>query len=167
MILPVAVVAGLAIGIGFIIAFSMFFSFPPRLSFSDKPPVEDIFDNIEKIPEVTLFIEKYEDLNSTKGFSRSENGTIRFMYVASAGIDKDGNGYGETNRRFELIVLYDESGDKPIHDSFEPERVKHMETHCKEHTKVTPNIDEAFSDIMPVAYNEDVGDSIQNSECFS
>lgn len=54
------------------------------------------------MPEVALFLEKYEDHNSIIYFGRSDNGTVRFIYAASAAIDKDGNGYKETNRRLEL-----------------------------------------------------------------
>lgn len=118
------------------------------------------------MPEVALFLEKYEDHNSIIYFGRSDNGTVRFIYAASAAIDKDGNGYKETNRRLELTFCMMKAAANQSTTVLNL-RAKHMEAHCKEQSKVTPTIDEAFSDTMPAAYEDDVRDFIQNSGFFS
>lgn len=159
--------AGLAVGIAFIVIFSMLFALPVSRPFPGMLAPGAELENIEKVPAVALFLEKYGEQNSTIYFGYSENGTAQFMFAAAGGVDKDGNGYKETSRTMELDVTYDGSGGKPIYYTFEPERVKHMEAHCKELVKFTININEAFADVMPPAYDGDVRDFIQNSECFS
>jgi hypothetical protein len=164
VLLPVIV--GLVLGVAFIISFAFLMSTPSR-TFPERPPIEDTFNNIEQIPEVKLFSEKYDDHNSTKGFGRFQNGTIKFSYVAFGNVDKDEDGIKEAFRRLELTISYDESGNKPIYKSFDPTRVKQLEIRCRELTKVSLDIDEAFADIMPRAYDGQIKDFIESSRCLS
>lgn len=131
----------------------------------DMPHIDDEFKNIEQIPEVKLFLEKYCSYDMTKGFGRS-NDTIRFEYVAAAYVDKDGDGIKEANRRLDLRIFYDESGNKPIHRSYDPARLEQIEIHCREQTTLSVDIDKAFSDIIPPAYDSNVIDFIENTKCL-
>lgn len=121
--------------------------------------------------DVKLFLDKYGDHNSTKGFGRfPNNNTIKFTYVAAAYVDKNGDGIKETNRRLDLTVLYDESGegsDRLISNSYDPARVKQIEIRCREQTRLTPDIDKAFTDVVPPAYDGHVKDFIENVKCLS
>lgn len=159
-------IVGLALGVAFIASFSLFFN-TPHGDMPLTPPVGETFENIEQVSEVKLFLEKYgSDQYSTKSFGRSDNGMIKFTYTAAAYLDRDGNGIGEVNRRLDLIVYYDESGN-PIHDSFDPARVGQLEIRCREQTAYLYDIDKAFTDVIQPAYNGQVAGFIENARCLS
>src|SRR5437867_1524276 len=170
--LLVPVIIGLVVGIAFIFAIHAFVRspIPPILSishkFSEKVPIEDELKNIEQIPEVRIFLEKYDDYNSTKGFSRFQNGTIKFSYTTWAQVDKDGDGYKEAFHRLELTLFYDESGGKPIYKSYDPDRLKQIEIRCREQIAISLDEDKAFTDIMLPAYDGQVRDIIENVKCL-
>lgn len=171
IILPVA--TGLVLGIAFIVSFALFINTPPRSrsAILGAQPISEEFKNVEQqIPEVKLFLEKYGDYNSSKGFGRFPNGTIEYTYVAAAYIDKNnGDGIKEKlNRRIDLTILYDESGSggQPIYKSYDPSRVKQIEIRCRELTELTPDVDKAFTDVMPPAYDGRVKDFIQHAKCL-
>ena len=165
------VIIGLVLGVVFIFVFYTLASNrqPPSVSipqrFTQKVPIEDEFKSIEQIPEVSLFLEKYED-HMTIYFGRSQNHTIQFTYSTWAQVDKDGDGYKEVFRRLELTLFYDESGGKPIDKSYDPDRLKQMVIRCREQTALSLDIDKAFTDIMQPAYDGQVKDILENEKCF-
>lgn len=163
VVLPVIV--GLVLGVAFVVSFVLIASSPSRTLF-DKHSGEEDFRNIEQIPELKLFMEKYGDHDSTKGFGRSQNGTIQFSYAAFASVDTDTDGIKEAFRRLELSITYDESGNEPIYKNFDPSRVTHLEIRCRELTKVDLDIDIAFTDIMSHAYDGQTKDFIENASCL-
>lgn len=161
-------IVGLVLGVIFIVSFSFHFNIPHR-DFQRPPPLDETFGKIERqVPEVKLFMEKYgSDIYSTKGFARSDNGTIKFIYTAAAYVDRDGNGIGEVNRRLDLTIYYDESGGKPIYDSFDLARVKQLEARCREQTARSLDVDKAFTDIIEPAYNGQIAGFIESVKCLS
>lgn len=138
---------GLVTGIAFIASFVLF---TPTHRFPDSLPVEEEFKNIDQLPVVQLFVEKYD--NSLKGFGRS-NDAIQFHYWVAEYIDKDGDGVRETTRQLELTVLYDESGGNLVYNNFSTSRVKQVEIRCTE----TPY----------GGKTGDIKDFIQNARCLS
>ena len=170
--LLVPVIIGLVAGVVFIFAIHTFVRgpIPPILSishkFPEKVPIEDELKNIEQIQEVKLFLEKYDDNNSTAYFGHFQNETIQIRYTTWAQVDKDGDGYKETFRRLELTLFYDESGGKPIYKSYDPERLKQIEIRCREQIAISLDEEKAFTDIILPAYDGQVRDVIENAKCL-
>ena len=170
--LLVPVIIGLVVGAAFIFAIHTFVRgpIPPILSishkFPEKVPIEDELKNIEQIPEVKLFLEKYDDNNSTIYLGRFQNETIQIRYTTWAQVDKDGDGYKEAFRRLELTLFYDESGGEPIYKSYDPDRLKQIEIRCREQIAISLDEDKAFTDIMLPAYDGQVRDIIENAKCL-
>jgi hypothetical protein len=168
----VPVIIGLVAGVVFIFAIHTFMRspIPPILSiperFPETIPIEDELKNIEQIPEVRLFLQKYDDHNSTMYFGRFQNDTIQIRYTTWAQVDKDGDGYKEAFRRLELTLFYDESGGEPIYKSYDPDRLKQIQVRCREQIAISLDEDKAFSDIMPPAYDNQVKDFIENARCL-
>ena len=170
--LLVPVIIGLVAGVVFIFAIHTFVRspIPPILSishkFPEKVPIEDELKNIEQIPEVKLFLEKYDDNHSTIYLGRFQNETIQIRYATWAQVDKDGDEYKEAFRRLELTLFYDESGGKSIYKSYDPDRLKQIEIRCREQIAISLDEDKAFTDITLPAYDGQVRDIIENAKCL-
>ena len=162
VLLPVII--GLALGVAFIVSIAVFTT--TSTAFPYRPPIEDEFRSIEQIPEVRLFLDKYGDHDFNNGFSRFQNGTIKFSYITWAQVDKDGDGYKETFRRLELTLFYDESGGMPIYKSYDPDRLKQIQVRCREQIAISLDEDQSFTDIMRPAYDGQVRDILENARCL-
>ncbi len=65
-----------------------------------------------------------------------------------------------------MTISYDESGGNPINKSYDPARIEQVEIRCRELTKMTPDVDKAFTDIVPPAYDGQIKDFIENTKCL-
>ena len=166
--LLVPVIIGLVAGVVFIFTIHTFVRspIPPILSIPEKVPIEDELKSAQQIPEVKLFLEKYDDHNSTIFLGRFQNETIQIRYTTWAQVDKDGDGYKEAFRRLELTLFYDESGGKPIYKSYDPDKLKQIEIRCREQIAISLDEEKAFTDIMLPAYDGQVRDVIENGKCL-
>ena len=161
------VLAGLVLGALFIIAFSTFMRnpIPPMLSiaerFHDRVPIQDEFKTVEQVPEVKFLIDKYTN-DVQPGFARSnDEKTIRYDYLIAEAIDTDGDGYKESVRHLDLILLYDESGGK-IYKNPDAKLIQ-MKIEC---TQPSSSDIRTYIDVMPPVEDGKVMDFIQNEKCM-
>lgn len=166
------VIAGLVAGIALIAAFSAAFPHGSlvRSFFPHAPHPDELFVEVEQVPEVRLFLEKYNDTHSdqnhlAKGFSRQPDGSAsQYLYSAFRNLDMDGDGYTETLRRVELSIIFEGDRGNNNDSSNNAPRVRQMEIHCLQLSSEEPR---SFADLFSPAFDGSVGAFIEGNNCLA